>query len=143
MPDSWRERVFTVGEAATLAGINRGTLDVWTARLPAELFSEKRKSRRWFSPQDIAVLAMAHQLERAGMVLLTAIACAFEHLQAPPAVDAVFVIEAGRVSAKAGRFIADRDVPRLVVDKSIILIPCGQMVAGIQAACAELRKTAA
>ncbi|WP_198023367.1 DNA-binding transcriptional MerR regulator [Ensifer sp. WSM1721] len=143
MADPWRERAYSVGEAATLAGTRRSTLDMWCIRQPAELFSEKRGHRRWFSPRDIAVLRLAHELERGGMPLLTAIACAFEHLQEPPAADAIFVIEAGRISPKAGRFISDRDVPRLQVDKSLILIPIGQLVAGINAACAELRQRAA
>jgi len=143
MSETWRERAFTAAEAADLAGIRRNVLDMWTIRQPAELFSEKRGYRRWFSPQDISILAMAHQLERAGITLLTAIACAYEHMQEPPAPDAVFVIEAGRTSCKAGRFIADRDVARLHVDKSLILIPVGQIVAGITAACADLRRKAA
>ncbi|MDW9682473.1 MerR family transcriptional regulator [Sinorhizobium meliloti] len=143
MADPWRERAYSVGEAATLAGIRRSTLDVWCIRQPHELFSEKRGHRRWFSPRDIAVLRMARELERGGMVLLTAIACAYEHMQEPPAADAVFVIPAGKLSPRSGWFISDRDVPRLAVDKSIILIPIGQLVAGIIAACAELRQRAA
>lgn len=139
MSHSWTQRVYSVGEAANLAGINRGTLDVWCGRMPADLFSQKRGSRRWFSPRDIAVLAMAHQLERGGVVLLAAIGCAFEHLQTPPDEDAIFVREASNVSHRAGRFIADRDVARLPVDKTLILIPIGAIVARINAACAELR----
>src|SRR5690606_968044 len=110
MSHSWRERAYTVDEAATLAGLRRATLDVWVMRQPAELFSEKRGARRWFSPMDISVLRLSRELERSGKVLLTAIACAFEHLQQPPAEDAVFVIDAETVSSRGGRFIADRDV---------------------------------
>ncbi|MDX1015347.1 MerR family transcriptional regulator [Sinorhizobium medicae] len=143
MADPWRERAYSVGEAATLAGLRRSTLDMWCIRQPVELFSEKRGHRRWFSPRDIAVLRLAHELERAGMVLLTAIACSYEHMKEPPATDAIFVIPAGKLSPRSGRFIPDRDVPRLVVNKSLILIPAGQLVAGIIAACAELRSRAA
>jgi len=143
MADPWRERAYSVGEAATLAGIRRSALDMWCIRQPAELFSEKRGHRRWFSPQDIAILRLAHELERGGMPLLGAIGAAFEVLQEPPAADAIFVIPTGKLTARSARFISDRDVPRLVVDKSQILIPIGQLVAGINAACAELRQRAA
>ena len=139
MADPWRERAFSIGEAADLAGLRRSQLDMWFQRQPADLFSQKRGYRRWLSPQDISILALAHQLERGGQTLLTAIACAFEHLQEPPAPDAIFVVEAGRTSCTAGRFISDRDVPRLAVDKTQILIPCGKIVAGIIAACEALR----
>jgi hypothetical protein len=139
MADPWRERAFTLGEAADLAGLRRSQLDQWTIRQPADLFSQKRGARRWFSPRDISILAMARQLERGGKVLLTAIAMAFEHLQEPPAPDAIFVVEAERMSARAGRYISDKDVPRLSVDQSIILMPAGQIVARIRAACTELR----
>ncbi len=143
LADPWRERAFSIGEAAAMAGLRRSQIDVWIMRQPADLFSEKRGHRRWLSPMDISVLAMAHQLERAGMSLLTAIGCAFEHLQNPPAPDAVFVIPAGSTSCTAGRFISDRDVARLAVDKTVILIPAGEIAGRIIAACADLRKTAA
>lgn len=139
MSDQWRTRVFTAAEAADMAGLKRGQLDIWTIRQPADLFSQKRGARRWFSPQDISILALARQLERGGKVLLSAIACAFDNLQEPPAPDAIFVVDAESVSHRSGRFIADRDVERLAVDKSLILIPVGQIVARINAACAELR----
>jgi hypothetical protein len=122
-----------------MAGLRRSVLDVWVIRQPADLFSQKRGARRWFSPQDISILAMARQLERGGKTLLTAIAMAFERLQEPPAPDAIFVVEAERMSARAGRYISDKDVPRLSVDQSLILIPAGQIVARIQAACETLR----
>ena len=139
MSETWTHRVFTAGEAADMAGLRRGQLDQWIIRQPADLFSQKRGARRWFSQQDIAILAMARQLERGGKVLLSAIGCACERMQDSPAPDAIFVVDAESVSHRSGRFIADRDVARLAVDKSIILIPAGKIVAGIIAACAELR----
>lgn len=143
MSQAWRERAFTVSEAATLAGLKRGQIDVWVNRLPAELFSEKRGQRRWFSPQDICTLRLAHELERGGMVLLTAVACAYEHLSDPPAHDAVLVVNAGAVSPRAGAFIPDHAVERLQVDRSKLVIPAGALCAAIISACAELYDTAA
>jgi hypothetical protein len=136
---TWTQRVFTAAEAADMAGLRRSQLDQWIIRQPADLFSQKRGFRRWFSAQDIAIIAMARQLERGGKVLLSAIACAFDNLQEPPAADAIFVVEAESVSHRSGRFISDRDVPRLAVDKTQILIPAGKIVAGIIAACEALR----
>lgn len=143
MASVWRDRAYTTDEAATLSGLKRGQIDVWVSRLPAELFSEKRGQRRWFSPQDICTLRLAHELERGGMVLLTAVACAYEHLTEPPAADAVLVVNAGAVSAKAGQFISDRDVERLRIDRSKILIPAGALCAAIISSAAALYDTAA
>ncbi|MER8958689.1 hypothetical protein [Mesorhizobium sp. M0701] len=143
---AFEERCFTVEEAARLAGIRRGNLDVMIHRLKdgAEcLFAGKRGGRRWFSMKDIAVLAVARELERSGMVLLTAVATAYEHLQALPDPDAILVVPAGTVSARSGRIIADRDVARLLIEKSQILIPIGQIAGRITDACSELYLRAA
>ncbi|CAN7481063.1 hypothetical protein [Mesorhizobium sp. LjNodule214] len=136
----WTARDFTVAEAAAMAGLRRGTLDAWVHRIrDAEvLFSERRGDRRWFSPQDICILRVGYELERAGRNWLTAIAQAFEHLQTPPATDAVLVVDVISVSSASGRIISDRDVERLAVDKSKILIPIGTISADIIARCAEL-----
>lgn len=138
---TYAERCFSVEEAASLAGIRRGNLDVMIHRLKdgAEcLFAGKRDGRRWFSIKDITVLAVARELERSGMVLLTAVATAYEHLQAPPDPDAILVVPAGTVSHTTGRIIADRDVARLLVEKSQVLIPIGKIACRITDACTDL-----
>lgn len=143
---AFEERCFSVEEAARLAGLRRGNLDVIIHRLKdgAEcLFAGKRGGRRWFSIKDITVLAVARELERSGMVLLTAVATAFEHLQQPPDPDAILVVPAGTVSARSGRIIADRDVARLLVEKSQTLIPIGAIAGQVTEACAEMYKNAA
>ncbi|MER9150808.1 hypothetical protein NKI30_19500 [Mesorhizobium opportunistum] len=143
---TYAQRCFTVEEAAKLAGIRRGNLDVMIHRLSdgAEcLFAGKQGGRRWFSIRDITVLAVARELERSGMVLLTAVATAYEHLQGPPDPDAILVVPAGTVSARSGRIIADRDVARLLVEKSQILIPIGAIAGRVFEACSEMYQNAA
>ncbi|MBZ9999643.1 MULTISPECIES: hypothetical protein [unclassified Mesorhizobium] len=136
----WQNRDFTVAEAAALAGLRRGTLDAWVHRIRdcEILFSERRGDRRWFSPQDICILRVGYELERAGRGWLTAIAQAFEHLQTPPAADDVLVVDVMSVSSASGRVISDRDVERLAVDKSKILLPIGSICAEISERCAAI-----
>ncbi|CAN7500856.1 hypothetical protein [Mesorhizobium caraganae] len=133
-------REFALAEAADLAGLHRNTLDQWVFRAKDVdvLFSERRGRNRWFSPRDISVLRVGYELERAGRGWLTAIAQAFEVLQHLPPDDAILVVDVMSVSAKAGRIICDRDVERLAVDKSKILVPIGAISAEILARCAEL-----
>ncbi|RWO03178.1 MAG: MerR family transcriptional regulator [Mesorhizobium sp.] len=138
MSDLWAERAFTADEAATISGVRRGTLGMWLIREPDILFSGKVGGRRVFSPKDITILATARELERGGMVLLTAIACAFEHLDEPPSDDAILLVHNGQVAHNAGRLIADRDVPRITVDKSIQLIPIGIIAARVRGECAAI-----
>ncbi|MDX8517960.1 MerR family transcriptional regulator [Mesorhizobium dulcispinae] len=137
MPETWRMRCFSTEEAAQISGMRRGTLDLWIFRGPETLFSAKRGSRRYFSPQDIATLAVSRELERGGVVILTAVACAFEHLQEPPAENAILIVRNGAISARTGEIISPADIPR-AVHHSIQLIPIGKIVAEIRAACAKL-----
>lgn len=136
----WTARDFSVAEAAALAGLRRGTLDAWVHRIrEAEiLFSERRGDRRWFSPQDICILRVGYELERAGRNWLTAIGQAFEHLQQQPPDNAVLVVDVMSVSSASGRIISARDVECLAVDKSKILVPIGTISADIIARCAEI-----
>ncbi|RVD62927.1 MerR family transcriptional regulator [Mesorhizobium sp. M7A.F.Ca.ET.027.03.2.1] len=134
MPRIWRERAFSQDEAAELANLKSGTLRVWVSRGPETLFSAKLGGRRVFSAQDIAILAFARELERGGMTLLTAVACAFEWLQEPPAEDAVFVVKSGAISAKSGSIMGPANIPR-TVDHSFQLIPLGKIVARTLAGC--------
>ncbi|MEY9097371.1 DNA-binding transcriptional MerR regulator [Sinorhizobium fredii] len=138
MPETWRMRAFSSEEASQISGVHRGTLDVWIHREPADLFSQKRGTRRYFSPQDISIIAVALDLSRGGMPVLTSIACAFERLQSEPPADAILVVKNGAVSPRTGRVIADKDVPQLQVDHSFQLIPIGQIAARVRKACAEL-----
>lgn len=129
----WSSRDFTVAECAAMSGIHRANIDliVHRAKDCDVLFSERRGRNRWFSPRDIAVLRIAYECERAGQTWLTALARAFEHLQEPPQADAVLVFKAKSVSASSGRLIPDRDVERLRVEESLVLIPIGRIVADI------------
>ena len=142
---TWDRRDLTVAEAAALSGIHRANIDliVHRAKDCDVLFSEKRGRNRWFSPRDVAVLRIAYECERAGQTWLNALARAFEHLQEPPAADAVMVFRANSVSAFSGRIIPDRDVERLPVDEAIVLIPIGKIVSGITERCAAIYKEAA
>lgn len=125
---AWIVRDFTVAEAARVVGLSRKHLDVIVGRNRTleVLFSEKRKGRRWFSLRDIAVLRIAFELERAGRDWLTAIAAAYDHLQDPPAVDALLIAPAVRKrGCSRPRIMSDRDVPRLRFDVSTIVVPIG------------------
>ncbi|MBL6431890.1 MAG: MerR family transcriptional regulator [Alphaproteobacteria bacterium] len=135
---AWTSRDYSVAEAAQLAGLHRATLDWWVHRAkPLEvLFSERRKSRRWFSPKDIAVLRIAHELGRAGRLWNTAIAQAFERLEHPPPADALLVVPVMSVSHTAGRVLAS--LPDPLRDESFIVIPIGRIVGEIATACHEL-----
>lgn len=140
----WTSRDFTVAECAAMSGIHRANIDLIVHRAKGcdVLFSEKRGRNRWFSPQDIAVLRIAYECERAGQTWLAALARAFEHLQDQPAADAVMVFRANSVSAVSGRLIPDRDVERLPVDEAIVLIPVGKIVWGIVERCDAIEKEA-
>lgn len=137
MLDHWRLRAFTQDEASNLAGLRNGTLRVWLHRLKGVecLFSEKRGSRRWYSTQDVAVLAIARALERGGMSHLLSVGTAFELLQEPPAEDAILVIDIGEARLARTRIISDRDVSRLAVDRNTQLVPLGKIVADVRDRC--------
>lgn len=138
---SWTAREFAVAEAASVAGIHRAHLDVIISRASGAdvLFSEKRKHRRWFSPKDITVLRLAHELERAGRNWLTAIAQAFEHLGQPPPPDAVLIIPTMSISARSGRVLTG--LPKPLPSESFAVLPIGRIAAEIIAACEQLKET--
>nr|WP_299500425.1 hypothetical protein [uncultured Rhizobium sp.] len=128
---AWTSRDLTVAEAARVVGLHRSHLDVIISRNRAidVLFSERRKGRRWFSPKDIAVLRIGHELERAGRNWSTALAMAFEHLEWPPPPDALLVVPVASVSARSGRLLTGlADTP---ATSSYISIPIGRLVAEI------------
>ena len=130
---AWTLRDITVAEAAKLCGLHRKHLDMIVRRNRAceALFTEKRKGRRWFSARDVCVLRLAYECERAGDNWLTAIARAFEFLQAEPPPDAVLVFPATSTSSRSGRIISDRDVPRVQVAETVVLIPIGRICSDI------------
>lgn len=127
----WHYRQFTADDAARMCGLPRGHLDIIIHRNKpvATLFSEKRGGRRWFSLCDIAVLRVAFELEQAGRNWLTAIGTAFDNLEEkPPPEDALLVAPAVR---KRGcgrpRIISDRDIPRLPLEASTVIVPIGRI----------------
>lgn len=131
---AWTRRDFTVAEAAQLCGLPRASLDVLIhrARDVAVLFTEKRGSRRWFSLKDICVLRIAFELERSGRNWLTAIGVAFDNLEHPPPADALLIAPAViRRACGSPRIICDRDVPRLIFERSTVVVPIGRIVADI------------
>lgn len=140
MPHRWRERAFTQDEAAKLSGLHPVTLRsiVHRARDIDVLFSEKRKTRRFFSPRDITVLRIGYELERAGRTWLTAIAMAFEHTEHPPPDDALLLVRGKSVSAFSGVIIDEDELARLAIEESIIVIPVGKLVAEVRAACHDI-----
>jgi hypothetical protein len=95
MPIHWRARAFTQDEAADLAGLEPGCLRVWVCRNKTAAFSEKRGSRRWFSPQDICVLRIARELAKTGKPVAQAITTAGLRLVEPPSQDEIMVVRSG------------------------------------------------
>ncbi|ODT06978.1 MAG: hypothetical protein ABS58_09315 [Mesorhizobium sp. SCN 65-20] len=141
---TWTSRDFTVAECAALSGIHRANIDLIIHRAKGceVLFSEKRGYRRWFSPRDIAVLRIAFEFERGGRSWLSALGTAFDHLQEPPPADALLVLTPAPVRASGGpRIISDRDVPRLPIERSTLLVPIGKIVAEIVDRCAHIKET--
>ncbi|WP_413709374.1 hypothetical protein [Rhizobium sp. Rhizsp82] len=127
----WTDRAFTVAEAAAMSGLNRAHLDVIVSRARScdVLFSERRNGRRWFSPKDITVLRLAHEIERAGQTWLTALARAFHHLDQPPPIDAVLMFSTKSVSYRSGRVISG--LHGQAPSGSMAVIPIGLMAAEI------------
>jgi hypothetical protein len=126
----WAERIYSRAQAADLAAIHEGTLDVLIHRMKdvAFLFSEKRGSSRVFSARDIAVLKVAHDLERAGQTWLTALARAHDNLQNIPPPSALLVTPALSVSSKSSRFASG---PQAITDETLVIVPIGAIVADI------------
>ncbi|MCO5145539.1 MAG: hypothetical protein M9895_05085 [Aquamicrobium sp.] len=129
----WHRRTYSADDAARLCGVSRNHLDVILHRSGPmiDLVSEKVGRNRLFAPADIAVIAVAHQIERAGRSWLQAIGIAFEHLEDPPPIDAILVAPVPGKGCGPTRIIADRDVSRLQVDRPLILIPIGAICASI------------
>ncbi len=131
----WDRRDFTVAEAAALSGTHRAHIDLLIHRAKEidTLFSEKRGRNRWFSIRDICVLRVAFELERAGRTWLNAIGVAFDHLfDGPPEPDALLIAPAVQQRACGlPRIISDREVPRLIFERSEIIVPIGRIVANI------------
>jgi hypothetical protein len=128
----WDRRNLTVAEAAAMSGIRRSQVDLLIHRAKAveTLFSEKRGSRRWFSPRDVCVLRIAFELERSGRNWLTAIGTAFDNLfDGPPEPDALLIAPAVQKRACGLPYIAKQ--PPAVFERSEIIIPIGRIVADI------------
>ncbi|MGB3500983.1 MAG: hypothetical protein WBA44_05110 [Mesorhizobium sp.] len=132
----WHERSYARPDAARMIGISLNHLDViiHQNRDLVDLFSGKVGSRRLFSIQDIATLKVAHSLERFGLPWLQAIAEAFNRLERPPPEDLLLVLTVGRSLPVVRRTISDRDVPRLPVEQSTLLVPIGRIAASISGA---------
>lgn len=138
MPE-YTERAFTGHEAAQIIGITKGHLAVIIHRNKpiVRLISGKQKGRRLYSPRDIAILRLAHLLERFGRNHLFGIADGIDLLDTLPDREAVLVVQLGRSTPWPVRTIYDRDITRLQVDESTLLIPIGKEVSAVVAKCAE------
>lgn len=123
----WADRVFRRDVAARCCGIRPGTLDVLIHRMdgPDVLFSERQGGARVFSARDICVLRVAHELEQAGQTWLTALARAFDNLQAPPPEHALLITPATSVSSKSSWLATVSPQPD---DKTLIVVPIGRFV---------------
>lgn len=129
----WTHRALSRAEAADRLGITVNHLDVLIHRMKGieTLFSGKEGRNRVFSLKDICILKLAHTLERFGKPWLIAVSDAFEWLEHPPTDDAIIVSTMGRSVPQLRRIIPDRDVARLPVDETTLLIPIGKIVAAI------------
>ena len=130
-PVNWSVRVYSRAQAAELAAINPGTLDVRIHRMRDcdVLFSERRNSRRVFSARDITVLAVAYEIERAGRSWLDALGIAFDHLQEPPEADALLILTPTPVRDSGGPRVA-KEVPE-PVERSTLVVPIGSIATDI------------
>lgn len=126
----WGHRVYRRDAAARCCGIHPKNLDTLIIRMRSAdvLFSERRGGARVFSARDICVLRIAWELEQAGQTWLTALARAFENLEAPPDEHALLVTPATSVSAKSSWITTVAPQPS---DKSLIVIPIGRFVAEV------------
>lgn len=135
----WNSRTYTVAEAAALAGLHRSALDnvISRASIFADMFSEKRGHRRWFSPRDITTLRLAYELERGGRHWSTAIAQAIEQLAAQPEAGAILMVPINSVSHRSGKVITEADIP--ATEQSMSLYPIGRIAGAVVNACQELK----
>lgn len=134
MPECWSRRVYSRAQAAELAAIHPGTLDTRIHRMRDcdVLFSERVNSRRVFSARDIAVLAVAYEIERAGRSWLDALGIAHDHLRDPPDANAVLVMTPTPVRDSGGPKVMHRaEVPP--AERPTLIVPIGAIVADILA----------
>lgn len=123
----WADRVFRRDAAARCCGIHPKSLDVLIHRMRDcdTLFSERKGGARVFSARDICVLRIAWELEQAGQTWLTALARAFDNLQAPPQEHALLITPATSVSSKSSWLATVSPQPD---DKTLIVVPIGRFV---------------
>ncbi|MEQ1950549.1 MerR family transcriptional regulator [Mesorhizobium yinganensis] len=88
-------------DAARAAGVPINTLDVWVHRYHV---GGKRGSARLFSPRDVAIIANARKLERAGLAVPEALRVLEQALHDPPEADTILVIEDGQPRRVRGDF---------------------------------------
>lgn len=129
----WAERAYRRDAAAAGSGIHPKTLDVLIHRMRDAdvLFSERQGGARVFAPRDICVLRVGYEIERAGRSWLDALAIAFEHLETPPAADAVLVMTPAPVRASGGPKVMARDAVPPADRDSLLIVPIGAIVADI------------
>ncbi|TCK27989.1 MerR-like DNA binding protein [Ancylobacter aquaticus] len=134
MPFDWRlDRAFAQAEAADLAGIHLSTLRVWMCEGAADLASERKRGRRWFSAHDILILRLAHELVRGGYVILTALAAAFELVDQIQASD-VIIARNGGIATSQVRLVKGASLADLG-GSSFIFIPASTIADATYAAC--------
>lgn len=126
----WGDRVFRRDAAARCCGIHPKNLDTLIIRMRHAdvLFSERRGGARVFSARDICVLRIAWELEQAGQTWLTALARAFDNLQAPPPEHALLITPATSVSSKSSWLTTVAPQPS---DKTLITLPIGRFCAEV------------
>lgn len=134
MPDRWRrDRAFAQAEAANLANMHYSTLRDWLANGPADLVSDRVRGRRWFSARDIVIVRLAHELVRAGYTVLTALAAAFELVDAIQPGD-VMIARNGGASTASVRVVKGASLADMG-GTSFIFIPASAIVEATYAAC--------
>ncbi|MBN9470206.1 MAG: hypothetical protein J0J10_15690 [Bosea sp.] len=128
---TWGERVYRRDDAARLSGIHLDNLDALVHRAEHydTLFSARDGGARVFSPRDLAVLAVGREVKRGGRSWLDALAIAFDHLEAPPALDALLILTPTPVRDSGGPHVAS-EVPA-TIERSTLIVPIGAIVADI------------
>ncbi len=126
----WGDRVFKREAAARCCGVHPSTLSVLVHRMDGTeiIFSERQGGARVFSAKDIAVLRIAHELERGGQTWLTALARADDALQAPPGPDDFLVTPADSVSHTTSWITSVAPSPS---DKTLVVVPLGRLVGAV------------
>lgn len=129
---SWSNRAFSTGEAAEIASICRGVLDVWIHRFPHPDFSERRQGRRWLSARDITALRVAGALNST-MPLAEAIPASIQHLEHPPNPRAFLIADRGRTFVSCPTTAA-----QFAIERGATVVPVGRIASEVEAACALL-----